>query len=253
MRVLIACEHSGVVRDAFLRRGHDAWSCDLLPTDSPGPHYQGDVLDLLDGWQPVMFAADCDPGGDGWCRVRDCDPAEYRCLGPTQDGVEYRETANGLLGRMIDAPHWDLMIAHPDCTYLCSSGLHWNQRTPGRDAKTEAALDFVRKLMTAPIPMIAIENPAGRIGTAIRKDDQYVQPYQFGHDASKTTGLWLKGLPKLTPTKLVAGRVVNGKSRWGNQCDSGQSKLGPSADRWKLRSRTYEGIAEAMAEQWGVL
>ena len=196
MRVLIACEYSGAVRDAFRARGHDAMSCDLLPTDVDGPHYQGDVFDVI---------------GNGW----------------------------------------DLMIAHPPCTYLCSSGLHWNGRVEGRAAKTEDALAFVRALLDAPIPRIAIENPVGCIGTRIRKADQTIQPHQFGDDASKATCLWLKGLPLLMPTDRVPGRIVNGKARWANQTDSGQNRLAPSADRWKLRSATFPGIAAAMANQWG--
>lgn len=196
MRVLIACEYSGAVRDAFRARGHDVMSCDLLPTDVPGPHYQGDVFDVI---------------GDGW----------------------------------------DLMVAHPPCTYLSSSGLHWNGRVEGRAAKTEDALAFVRALLDAPIPRIAIENPVGCIGTRIRKADQTIQPHQFGDDASKATCLWLKGLPLLTPTARVPGRMVNGKPRWANQTDSGQNRLAPSADRWKLRSATFPGIAAAMADQWG--
>jgi hypothetical protein len=195
MRVLVACEYSGTVRDAFLARGHDAMSCDLLPTDAPGPHYQGDVCDIL---------------GDGW----------------------------------------DLMIAHPPCTYLCSSGLHWNKRVPGRAQMTEDALDFVRLLLEAPIPRIALENPIGCIGTRIRKANQTIQPWQFGHDASKATCLWLKNLPLLTPTAIVEPRIANGKKRWANQTDSGQNRLPPSDDRWKIRSETYVGIAEAMANQW---
>lgn len=198
MRVLVACEYSGRVRDAFLAMGHDAMSCDLLPTDVPGPHYQGDVRDLLD---------------DGW----------------------------------------DLMIAHPPCTYLCSSGLHWNKRRPQRAQMTEDALEFVRQLLDAPINRIALENPVGCISTRIRKPDQTIQPWQFGHDASKATCLWLKNLPLLKPTLLVEGRLVNGRSRWGNQTDSGQNRLLPSEDRWKVRSETYEGIATAMANQWGCL
>lgn len=196
MRVLIACEYSGTVRDAFRAAGHDAMSCDLLPTDKPGPHYQGDVFDII------------------------------------RDG-------------------WDMMIAHPPCTYLCSSGLHWNKRRPDRAAQTEAALTFVQALLDAPIPRIALENPVGCIGTRIRKADQTIQPWQFGHDASKATCLWLKGLPPLTPTQTIAPRIVNGRKRWGNQTDSGQNKLPPSADRWKIRSATYQGIADAMAAQWG--
>jgi hypothetical protein len=195
MKVLVACEYSGTVRDAFRARGHDALSCDLLPTDALGPHYQGDVRDIL---------------GNGW----------------------------------------DLMIAHPPCTYLCSSGLHWNKRVPGRAQMTEDALDFVRLLLDAPIPRIALENPIGCIGTRIRKANQTIQPWQFGHDASKATCLWLKNLPLLTPTAVVEPRIANGKKRWANQTDSGQNRLPPSDDRWKIRSETYVGIAEAMADQW---
>lgn len=196
MRVLVACEYSGRVRDAFIARGHTAMSCDLLPTDVPGPHYQGDVRDILN---------------DGW----------------------------------------DLMVAHPPCTYLCSSGLHWNTKRPERAAQTEEALDFVRFLLACDIEKIAIENPIGCISSRIRKPDQTIQPWQFGHDASKATCLWLKNLPLLKPTNVIQGRMVNGKVRYGNQTDSGQNKLPPSADRWKIRSETYLGIAEAMADQWG--
>ena len=195
MRVLVGCEFSGVVRDAFARRGHDAWSCDLLPAETTGHHIQGDVLDVLN---------------DGW----------------------------------------DLAIFHPPCTYLCSSGLHWNRRIEGREALTDEALAFVRTLMDAPVARIAIENPVGCIGTQLRKADQIIQPWQFGHDASKTTCLWLKNLPPLRPTRWIAPRLVNGKQRWANQTDGGQNRLAPSPDRWKERSRTYEGIAGAMAEQW---
>lgn len=196
MKVLVACEYSGTVRDAFLKRGHDAVSCDLLPTDRSGPHYQGDVLDII------------------------------------KDG-------------------WDLMIAHPPCTYLCSSGLHWNSRTPGRADKTEEAIEFVRLLMAAPIKRWAIENPIGCLSKRIRKPDQIIQPWQFGHDASKATCLWLNGLLPLRSTSIIDPRIVNGKKRWGNQTDSGQNKLPPSDDRWKIRSETYQGIADAMADQWG--
>ena len=250
MRVLIACEFSGTVRDAFAAMGHHAVSCDLLPTETPGLHYQGDVRDILDGWEPVQFTAECDPDGDGWCQVRDCDPDSCDCIGPTQDGIEYLEKDGILFGRHESAPRWDMMIAHPDCTYLCSSGLHWNGRVPGRAEKTEEALEFVRLLMNAPIHRIAIENPIGRINTAIRNPDQYIQPYEYGHDASKKTGLWLKNLPMLRPTEFVEPRIVDGKNRWANQCDSGQNKLGPSPDRWKLRAATYQGWADAMASQW---
>lgn len=220
MNVLIACEYSAVVRDAFRARGHNAWSCDLLPCEGDVKwHLQGDAL------------------------------VAAKCL------------------------RWDLMIAHPPCTYLCSSGLHWNSKTPGRAELTKQALKFVQDLLNCDIPKIALENPIGRIGTAIRKADQYVQPYEYGHDASKKTGLWLKGLPLLEPTKMIAPRFVccgetlpegvgkygcpycqgdkKPKMRWANQTNSGQNKLGPSNDRWKIRSKTYQGIADAMAEQWG--
>lgn len=196
MRVLVACEYSGRVRDAFLKRGHDAMSCDLLPTDAPGPHYQGDVNDIL------------------------------------HDG-------------------WDLMVAHPPCTYLAVSGMHWTTRGLRDPQLTEDAMDFVRLLMSAPIERIAIENPVSVISSRIRKPDQIVTPYQFGHDASKKTCLWLKNLPPLTPTQMIEPRIVNGRKRWGNQTDSGQNKLAPSDDRWKIRSATYQGIADAMAQQWG--
>ena len=195
MRVLVACEYSGAVRDAFAREGHDAMSCDLLPTDAPGQHYQGNVMDII---------------GDGW----------------------------------------DLLIAHPPCTYLCSSGLHWNKRVPGRQEKTENALRFVEELMAAPIQRIAIENPIGCISTRIRKADQTIQPWQFGHDASKATCLWLNGLMPLRPTQIIEPRIIDGKKRWGNQTDSGQNKLPPSINRWKVRAETYDGIAKAMANQW---
>ncbi len=195
MRILIACERSGVVRDAFLRRGHDAWSCDLVPSESPGPHLICDVMTIL------------------------------------KDG-------------------WERLIVHPDCTYLCSSGLHWNNRGRGWE-KTEAALEFVRRLLDAPIDQICLENPTGCIGTRIRPADQYIQPYEFGEDASKKTGLWLKNLPLLVPTKYIQPRIVNGKPRWSNQTDSGQNRLGPSEKRAMERARTYPGIAEAMATQWG--
>ena len=193
MRVLVACEFSGAVRDAFTARGHDAMSCDLLPAETPGRHYQGDVRDVL--------------GGGG-----------------------------------------DLMVGHPPCTYLAVSGLHWNKRRPERALLTEEALEFVRLLLDAPIPQIALENPVGCISSRIRKPDQIIQPWQFGHDASKATCLWLKGLPLLQPTDVLPG---GREARRANQTASGQNKLSPSKDRWKLRSLTYPGIAEAMATQWG--
>lgn len=199
MKVLVACEFSAIVRDAFRARGHDAWSCDLLPTEGdPRWHIRGDVRRIL---------------GDGW----------------------------------------DLMIAHPPCTYLAVSGIHWNARTPGRREKTEEALQFVQLLLDAPIERIAIENPVGVIATHIRKSDQIIQPWQFGDPYSKQTCLWLKGLPLLKHTNVLEPEAFqeNGRPRWRNQTGTGQNKLGPSPTREKERSRTYQGIADAMADQWG--
>ena len=194
MRVLVACEYSGAVRDSFLVMGHDAISCDLLPTDVPGPHYQGDVFDIID---------------DGF----------------------------------------DLMVAHPPCTLLCVSGLHWNNRGRGHQG-TADALVFFKRLLDVDIPMIAVENPIGIASTKIRPADQTIQPWQYGHPESKATQLWLKGLPILRPTNILKQPE---SGRWDNQTASGQNNLPPSKDRWKIRSATYKGIAQAMAQQWGAV
>lgn len=251
MRVLVACERSGRVRDAFRALGHTAWSCDLEDTDSPGLHFKGDVTLLLDGWTPVRWTSECSPYGDDSCSLSGEQISECACYWPTQEGIEYTEFGGELFARPEASPRWDLMIAHPPCTYLSSSGLHWNGRIPGRNQKTEDALSFVRSLLAAPIDRIALENPIGRIGTAIRPADQVIQPWQFGEDASKATALWLKNLPPLRPTSIVPPRIVAGKRRWANQTDSGQNRLGPSPERATIRSATYLGIAEAMADQWG--
>ena len=190
MKVLIACEYSGAVRDAFIAQGHDAISCDILPTDAPGPHYQGDVRDIL------------------------------------EDG-------------------FDLMVAHPPCTHLAVSGARWFK---DKQIEQAEALDFVRLLLAAPIDKIALENPISIISSRIRKPDQIIQPWQFGSPESKSTCLWLKNLPNLIPTDILP---LPASGRWNNQTPSGQNKLGPSPDRWKERSKTYQGIAEAMAQQWG--
>lgn len=220
MNVLVACEYSGRVRSAFEKLGHFAVSADFEPAeDGSEMHYQGDCFDLI-----AVF-------------------------------------------------DWDLMIAHPPCTYLSVSGMHWTTRGLRDPALTEDALDFVKRLMDAPIPKIAIENPVSVISSRIRPPDQIINPYQFGDDASKKTCLWLKGLQPLQPTEYIPPRLVccgsvvpdelgkygcpkcggenTAKQRWANQCDSGQNRLGPSEDRWKERSRTYQGIANAMAQQWG--
>lgn len=183
MKILIACEYSGVVRNAFLAKGHDAISCDLLDTDQPGPHYKGDVFDII------------------------------------EDG-------------------FDMMIAHPPCTHLAVSGArHFAAKI--KDGRQQEALLFVERLLNANIPKIALENPVSVIASKIRKPDQYIQPWQFGHGETKKTGLWLKNLPLLQATNIVQGRQDR------------IHKLPPTPDRWKLRSTTYQGIADAMAEQWG--
>jgi len=187
MKVMVACECSGVVRDAFIARGFDAVSCDTIDSDVPGPHIISDIRD-------------------------------------------------------VDLSDIDLLIAHPPCQYLAVSGARW---WAGRESEQIDALEFVGWLKDAPVPYIAIENPVGAISTHWRPPDQYVQPWQFGDDASKKTGWWLKNLPKLVPTDIIL------KDQYANQTPSGQNKLGPSPTRAKERARTYEGMARAMAQQWG--
>jgi site-specific DNA-cytosine methylase len=181
MKILVACEFSGIVRDAFAARGHEVWSCDLLPSETPGNHYQCDVQDIL-----------------------------------------YEK--------------WDMMIAHPPCTHLAVSGARWFKDKVNEQI---GSLNFVRQLLESPIPKIALENPISIISTKIRKPTQIIQPWMFGHGETKATCLWLKGLPRLKPTNIVSGRE---QRIW---------KLPPSPDRWKERSRTFTGIASAMADQWG--
>jgi hypothetical protein len=182
MKILIACEYSGTVRDSFIAMGHEVMSCDLLPTDKPGPHYQGDVFDIIN---------------DGW----------------------------------------DLMVAHPPCTHLAVSGArHFAEKRA--DGRQQAGIDFFMALANAVIPKICIENPVCIMSTIWRKPDQIIQPWQYGHGETKSTCFWLKGLPLLQPTDVVEGRADR------------IHKMPPSADRWKLRSQTYQGIADAMAQQW---
>lgn len=168
----------------------------------------------------------------------------------SEDNSEYHYT--GDIFEFIDKSkiEWDLMIAHPPCTYLAVSGLHWNLKHPGRAECTEEALDFVRKLMALDIPRICIENPVSCISSRIRKPDQIIQPWYFGDDASKKTCLWLKNLPLLKDTNRLPG---DNKTRRANQTPSGQNKLGPSKDRAKIRSKTYQGFGKAMADQWSIL
>ena len=195
MRVLVACEYSGRVREAFRRLGHDAWSCDLLPSeDGSKNHFQGDVM---------MIA---------------------------EDGLQAK-------GEYFPVP-WDLMIAHPPCTHLAVSGArHFDAKR--EDGRQQEAVEFFLKLARAPIPRIAIENPVCIMSSIWRKPDQIIQPWQYGTGETKATCLWLKGLPHLVPTNVVSGRHPR------------IHLMPPSPDRWKERSRTYEGIAQAMAEQWG--
>ncbi len=192
MKVLVACEYSGTVRDAFIARGHDAMSCDLLPTDVAGPHYQGDIFDIIN---------------DGW----------------------------------------DILIAFPPCTHLCSSGARWWK---DKKQEQEEAIDFVLRLYTCGIRKVAIENPVGILSRVWRKPNQIVQPWQFGHEETKSTCLWLKNLPKLEPTNIVGPPPKNmtkeEKKKWNKV-----HYASPGKDRWKIRSKTYSGIAAAMAEQWG--
>jgi hypothetical protein len=223
MKVLLGCEESQAVCIEFRKLGHEAYSCDLKPCSGGHPewHLQMDVFEAI--------------------RLK----------------------------------QWDLGIFFPDCTFLTGSGLHWNKRTPGRAEKTEKALQFVCDLMNCPIPKKAFENPVGCIGTRIfhyydemtrqyswkvfptvlkhggRKPDQIIQPHEFGDDASKKTCIWVDDLPLLQSTGYYPPRIVDGKKRWSNQTDSGQNKLGPSEDRAEIRSKTYPGIARAMATQWG--
>jgi hypothetical protein len=181
-RVLVACEFSGIVRDAFVKAGHNAWSCDFLPSETAGRHLQGNVLDFLT-YVP-----------------------------------------------------WDAMIAHPPCTLLTRSGARWWN---GKEHEQDDAIEFVKALSNAPIPSIAIENPIGILSSRWRKPDQIIQPWQYGHGEVKATCLWLKGLPLLTPTRIVSGREAR------------VHRAAPGPNRWKERSRTLSGIAAAMAEQWG--
>lgn len=202
MRVLVGCESSGVVRDAFIKAGHVATSCDLLPTESEGPHIQGDIVELL------------------------------------TRGFE-----------------WDLIIIHPECTRLCVSGNHVYAKGKPKHAERLAAISWTYELWQLCLKAalrVCLENPQGVLHTNTDlPKPQYIQPYLFGHDASKKTGLTLHNLPQLTPTKYIEPRMVDGLPRWENQTDSGQNRLPPSADRWKIRSKTYQGIADAMAAQWG--
>lgn len=245
LRVLVACEFSGIVRDAFADRGHYARSVDLLPTEK---------------MHPVKFRADfgcevhrraragCEECeyGEPWCHEHQMFAYECPCMGPTEDEAEYESTKTELRGARhlsgdlftidYEREMFDLVIAHPPCTHLSSSGARWMK---AKGHLVDDAVEFVRRIMALPVPMHAIENPIGILSSRIRKPDQIIQPWMFGHGETKATCLWLKGLPKLTPTNVVKGREAR------------VHMMPPSADRWKLRSITYQGIADAMAEQWG--
>lgn len=206
MNVLVACEFSGVVREAFRKRGHNAWSCDLLPTEIQGNHYQMDLLELL-----------------FWDSSR-------------------------------NTSYWDLMIAHPPCTYLAVTGNKWfnpeyKDRFPDREQQRDDAIEFFMKIATSTIPRIAIENPVGIMSTLWRKPDQIIQPFQFGHPEPKKTCLWLKNLPKLEPTAIVEPEYFTSKS--GKRLAKWYFQPSNTPERKKMREKTFEGIAEAMADQWG--
>ena len=284
MRILVACEESQTITKELRKLGHEAFSCDLEPCSGGYPewHLREDALIVAGAWKKVVFADECiyedwdDDREMPICPECEIEYAECKCPGPTQDDIyEYTEIDGKLYARLIEREKWDMMIAHPPCTYLSVSGLHWNKRNPERAKKTEKALDFVKSLMNAPIEKIAIENPVSCISSRIRKPDQVIQPYEFGEDASKKTCLWLKNLPLLTPTEYAeweryrcrcgyvfeedlgkygcpncAAAYGPAKPMWNNQTPSGRNKLGPSKDRAKIRSKTYPGIARAMAEQW---
>lgn len=312
MKVLVACEFSGIVREAFCKRGHDAWSCDLLPTEIPGNHIQGDVLRILhkrDCAKTITKATLYSPSGvkfyaENWCEnpqlecprkdmktgegyelcksiCRQSGHAEVNvcklageqargghlfleghtyicesCLSTMRDyGIkewtigtppDNRATDN----KYSDIGQWDLMIAHPPCTHLAVAGAVWFKKKR-EDGRQQQAIDFFMKLINANINRIAVENPPGIMSTVFRKPSQYIQPFWFGENAQKKEGLWLKNLPLLKPTKIVdRGEIYiekDGTKRGGKwtMC------LPPSSDRWKIRSRTFQGIADVMAEQWG--
>ena len=197
MRVLVACEFSGVVRDAFIRAGHTALSCDLMPTDRPGPHYQGDVIDIIGGG-------------------------------------------------------WDLMIAHPPCTHLAVSGArHFAKKR--EDGRQQQGIDFFMALARADIPRYAIENPIGIMSSIWRKPDQIIQPWEYGHSVTKSTCLWLRGLPALMPTNIVdKGTIWTAKSGKRMSQWYYDSSCLPPKEREKMRNKTFQGIADAMAQQWGI-
>lgn len=218
VRILIGCEKSGVVRDAFLARGYDAWSCDIEPTQRPGPHIQGDILRVMHwGWDAAIFHPECT--------------------------------------KLTVAAAW--CFYHPDDKHLPYEMRRPHPDYPDRRQEQDDAAAFFMACINAPIPLIAVENSVGVMSTRYRKPDQIIQPYEFGHDASKKTCLWLKGLPKLPidPEARFPGRWVdlNGKryERWANQTDSGQNRLTPSDDRSAKRAETYPNIADAMAINWG--
>ncbi len=263
MRVLIACEFSGAVRDAFAARGHYARSVDLLPTES---------LPLETRYRADFTCYDCSVHGrqegcwtceyeEPYCHLHGMDAWECPCLGPTEEEAEYSDDggrgARHLTGDLFtveDVASYDLLIAHPPCTHLAVSGARWLTRhwvkkkrhpdggywhDPTEKLRLQAeAVDFVKRIWALPVPRIAIENPVSRLSTLFRKPSQIVHPWQHGHGETKATCLWLKNLPKLRPTDVVDGRVQRIHS------------LTPSPNRWKLRSLTYPGIAHAMAEQW---
>lgn len=263
MRVLIACEFSGAVRDAFTARGHYARSCDLLPTESYAPvRFRAD-FGCFDHPTATEGCFECEYG-EPWCHEHQMDAADCTCVGPTEEEAEYdpasydtqlrgaRHHSGDLFSIDVVREGYDLLIAHPPCTYLANSGAKHlylgmkkeNGPNPARWAAMRAGAEFFRAVLNLPVPRTCIENPImlGHAKAIVGLEHtQVIQPWQFGHGETKATCLWLKNLPPLQPTNVVSGREPR------------IHKLPPSADRWKLRSMTYRGIAEAMADQWGAL
>lgn len=258
MRVLVACEYSGAVRDAFHERGHYARSCDLLPTES---HHRVRFRDEFGCWKHRRFNRGCEDCefGEPFCHLHQMDAFECPCLGPTEDEVEYETCERGarhLTGDLFginprELESYDLLIAHPPCTHLAVSGARWLTRhfvkkgdggywhDPSEKLRLQTeAVDFVKRIWALPIRLKCLENPISRLSTLWMKPTQIIQPWMFGHGETKATCLWLDGIPALKPTQIVSGR------------ESRIHKLPPSPDRWKERSRTYAGVASAMAEQW---
>lgn len=253
MRVIIGCEFSGKVRDAFAARGHFARSVDLLPTESlPEPvRFRGD-FGCMNHLTYTVGCEDCEYD-EPWCHRHDAFAYECACLGPTEDEAEYADTCeqgarhlSGDLFSVEDIESYDLGIFHPPCTHLAVSGARW-MKAKGR--LVDDALDFVRRIMALKIPKLCVENPVSIISSRIRKADQTIQPWMFGHPEKKATCLWLRNLPPLVPTNDVREAMKRLPVAQQNRIH----RMPPGPDRWKERSKFFQGVADAMADQWGGL